>query len=253
MRHLFQRIPLAEIDDPLPLGRAIDEGFPPEGLRDAPMAVGHSQRTCSGRSIHSPAGRSEAGAVAARAVCGPILDALTHASSGPGHPFQQRGIRGILSVPRGTIVGRAETPLTGRAILVVEDEAFLADDLAQILAEQGAQMVGPVGAATRAFVCLRKVRSRRCGGFRHQAARRRCLSVRGTTLDAIGALCLRHRPCPERGAPRFPPEALSHEAGRRAGTPCEHPARLLSGSRGRPRHRPTRTGARAIPVTGMAR
>lgn len=42
-------------------------------------------------------------------------------------------------------MGCAGAPLKGRAILVVEDEFFLADDLTQILTEHGACVVGPVG------------------------------------------------------------------------------------------------------------
>ena len=36
-------------------------------------------------------------------------------------------------------------PLTGRRVLVIEDEYFLADDIARALRELGARVVGPVG------------------------------------------------------------------------------------------------------------
>ena len=36
-------------------------------------------------------------------------------------------------------------PLSGRRVLVIEDEYFLADDIARALRELGARVVGPVG------------------------------------------------------------------------------------------------------------
>ena len=41
--------------------------------------------------------------------------------------------------------GKAAHMLDGRRILVVEDEYFLADDLARTLGRQGVEVVGPVG------------------------------------------------------------------------------------------------------------
>ena len=38
-----------------------------------------------------------------------------------------------------------QKPLSGRRVLVVEDEYFLAEDIVQILKEMGARIVGPVG------------------------------------------------------------------------------------------------------------
>jgi CheY-like chemotaxis protein len=38
-----------------------------------------------------------------------------------------------------------QKPLSGRRVLVVEDEYFLADDIVQILKEMGARIVDPVG------------------------------------------------------------------------------------------------------------
>jgi DNA-binding response OmpR family regulator len=38
-----------------------------------------------------------------------------------------------------------ESPLSGRRVLVVEDEYFLADDLVRALAALGAQTIGPYG------------------------------------------------------------------------------------------------------------
>src|SRR5215471_5336821 len=38
-----------------------------------------------------------------------------------------------------------EKPLSGRRVLVVEDEYFLADDIVQTLKNLGARIVGPVG------------------------------------------------------------------------------------------------------------
>ncbi len=37
-------------------------------------------------------------------------------------------------------------PLSGRRVLVIEDEYFLADDIARALRDLGARVVGPVGA-----------------------------------------------------------------------------------------------------------
>jgi CheY-like chemotaxis protein len=36
-------------------------------------------------------------------------------------------------------------PLSGRRVLVIEDEYFLADDIARVLRELGASVIGPVG------------------------------------------------------------------------------------------------------------
>jgi CheY-like chemotaxis protein len=41
-------------------------------------------------------------------------------------------------------------PLSGRRVLVIEDEYFLADDIARALQELGARVVGPVGALEEA-------------------------------------------------------------------------------------------------------
>ena len=38
-----------------------------------------------------------------------------------------------------------QKPLSGRRVLVVEDEYFLAEDIVQILKEMGARIIGPVG------------------------------------------------------------------------------------------------------------
>src|SRR5437868_6049611 len=38
-----------------------------------------------------------------------------------------------------------QKPLSGRRVLVVEDEYFLADDIVEVLRELGAGIVGPVG------------------------------------------------------------------------------------------------------------
>jgi CheY-like chemotaxis protein len=38
-----------------------------------------------------------------------------------------------------------QKPLSGRRVLVVEDEYFLAEDIVQTLKEMGARIVGPVG------------------------------------------------------------------------------------------------------------
>lgn len=38
-----------------------------------------------------------------------------------------------------------QKPLSGRSVLIVEDEYFLADDIVEVLRELGARIVGPVG------------------------------------------------------------------------------------------------------------
>ena|SRR3712207_6440842 len=47
-----------------------------------------------------------------------------------------------------------EDDLKGLRILVVEDEFYLADDVAQALASQGAQVVGPVASVAEAEAAL---------------------------------------------------------------------------------------------------
>jgi CheY-like chemotaxis protein len=44
--------------------------------------------------------------------------------------------------------------LTGRRVLVVEDEYFLADDLAQAVAQLGAEVIGPVPTREEALALL---------------------------------------------------------------------------------------------------
>lgn len=46
--------------------------------------------------------------------------------------------------------------LAGRRVLVVEDEYFIADELAENLRNLGADVVGPVANRTDALVCLRQ-------------------------------------------------------------------------------------------------
>jgi DNA-binding LytR/AlgR family response regulator len=48
-------------------------------------------------------------------------------------------------MPQGTAIARnAAGPFTGRSILIVEDEYFLADDLANEFARLGADIIGPL-------------------------------------------------------------------------------------------------------------
>lgn len=48
-------------------------------------------------------------------------------------------------MPQGTaIAGNSEAPFSGRRILIVEDEYFLADDRANEFAQRGADIVGPL-------------------------------------------------------------------------------------------------------------
>lgn len=44
-----------------------------------------------------------------------------------------------------TVLAKKAGPLAGRRVLVVEDEYFLADDIAQALTACGARIVGPFG------------------------------------------------------------------------------------------------------------
>ena len=50
-----------------------------------------------------------------------------------------------LGESRVTVLANKPRPLTGRRVLVVEDEYFLADDIVQALRESGAGIVGPFG------------------------------------------------------------------------------------------------------------
>jgi CheY-like chemotaxis protein len=45
-------------------------------------------------------------------------------------------------------------PLAGRRVLVVEDEFFLADDIAQTLCEAGAEVIGPIARVAKALEIL---------------------------------------------------------------------------------------------------
>lgn len=49
----------------------------------------------------------------------------------------------------------AGQPFTGRRILIVEDEYFLADDLAKEFARRGADIVGPLGEVVEAIELLK--------------------------------------------------------------------------------------------------
>src|SRR3712207_1892302 len=44
--------------------------------------------------------------------------------------------------------------LTGRRVLIVEDEFFVADDLAQAVAQLGGEIIGPVPSCEEALVLL---------------------------------------------------------------------------------------------------
>ncbi|WP_426954459.1 response regulator [Muricoccus radiodurans] len=71
----------------------------------------------------------------------------------PGNPAPAR----TASVP-ATQQDAADTlsPLAGRRVLVVEDEYFLADDLANALQQSGAEVLGPVPTPSQALALLTK-------------------------------------------------------------------------------------------------
>lgn len=48
----------------------------------------------------------------------------------------------------------AETPLSGRRVLIVEDDYFLAEDLKAELESKGAEVVGPAGRVSDALALL---------------------------------------------------------------------------------------------------
>src|SRR5262245_38326905 len=64
----------------------------------------------------------------------------------------RRTAGGIMSV--SPTQPRRRAPLTGRRILVVEDEYFLADDIGKTLRAFGAEIAGPVGHVEDAMVIL---------------------------------------------------------------------------------------------------
>jgi DNA-binding response OmpR family regulator len=51
-------------------------------------------------------------------------------------------------------VGKGSPDLSNARILIVEDEYYLADDLARALTRQGAEVVGPVGALDEAEILV---------------------------------------------------------------------------------------------------
>jgi CheY-like chemotaxis protein len=55
---------------------------------------------------------------------------------------------------RPAIASNAPEIFAGRSILIVEDEYFLADDLASEFARRGAEIIGPVGEITAALDLL---------------------------------------------------------------------------------------------------
>jgi CheY-like chemotaxis protein len=59
------------------------------------------------------------------------------------------GVRSYPKLPIGgsfmSVLANKTGPLAGRRVLVVEDEYFLADDIAQALTACGAGIVGPIG------------------------------------------------------------------------------------------------------------
>ncbi|WP_407175149.1 response regulator [Bradyrhizobium sp. STM 3562] len=55
----------------------------------------------------------------------------------------------------GTIAAAARAPLTGRRVLVIEDEYFIADDITRELASLGAEVIGPIGEIEEAQRVLR--------------------------------------------------------------------------------------------------
>lgn len=51
-------------------------------------------------------------------------------------------------------ISHRHAPLSGRRILVIEDEYFLADDISRALRSAGAEIAGPVGEIAEAFPIL---------------------------------------------------------------------------------------------------
>jgi DNA-binding response OmpR family regulator len=51
-------------------------------------------------------------------------------------------------------VGKSLSNLRGRRVLVVEDEYFIADDLARTIEDAGAEVVGPASTSEAAFALL---------------------------------------------------------------------------------------------------
>jgi|SRR6185312_185132 len=68
-----------------------------------------------------------------------------------------RGPAGLVTTSRSA-AGDHLKRLVGRRVLVVEDEYFIADDLAQALDEAGAIVVGPASTVEEAFALLERER-----------------------------------------------------------------------------------------------
>lgn len=61
---------------------------------------------------------------------------------------------GALPRPNGTAAGQEPAPLSGRRILVVEDETLIAMDFSQTLSEAGYVVIGPANSVARALALL---------------------------------------------------------------------------------------------------
>ncbi|WP_330218360.1 response regulator [Methylobacterium sp. WSM2598] len=90
-------------------------------------------------------------------------------------------------------------PLAQRRVLVVEDEYFIADDMAQALGRLGAVVVGPAPSRDAAMALID-------GGARIDAAVLD-INLRGETVFPVGALRVRHGLRPRRGAGGLPGRA----------------------------------------------
>ncbi len=97
-----------------------------------------------------------------------------------------------MAVGEGHLTGR---PLAGQTVLVAEDDPFIADEIRDVLALEGAQVLGPVPTVRAAMAAIAaetphaavldvNLQGRELGARRRRAARDGCAGGAGDRLHA---------------------------------------------------------------------